>query len=157
MTWGRQPIRLGRQDNSPGWQPKDKIPVVVFFAMGEPIICCVLCAPEEPVSDVINQDQPFLLVESDGGNVSLIKKTQIKMIVPKDVQSLTFMMASADGERLAITFLDGTGSEGVIYLPDGMRASDIANSTTPFFLFRPDDGTPEYVCNYSIQQITINT
>ena len=130
--------------------------MVVCWAMGEPIICCVFCAPEELVSDVITQDQPFLLVESDGGNVSLIKKTQIKMIVPKDVQSLTFMMASADGERLAITFLDGTGSEGVIYLPDGMRASDIANSTTPFFLYQPDDGVPEYVCNYSIQQITID-
>ena len=157
MAWGRQQIRLGRQDNSPGWQPKDKIPVVVFLSMGEPIICCVFCAPEELVSDVINQDQPFLLVESDGGNVSLVKKTQIKMIVPKEVQSLTFMMASADGERITITFLDGTASEGVIYLPDGMRASDIANSTTPFFLYRPDDGAPEYVCNYSIQQITINT
>jgi hypothetical protein len=156
MAWGRQPIRFGRQDNSLGWQPKDKIPVVVIPAVGAPITCFLFCAPDEMVINVINQDQPFLLVLSDNDSVSLIKKTQIKRLVPQDVQSLTSMMAGADGERIAIVFMDGSKSEGVIYLPEGMRASDIANSTTPFFLYRPDNAAPEYICNHNIQQITIN-
>lgn len=145
-----------QQEPNSNWRQKDKVPVVVYTAAGDPVHCSVFCGEDEVVSDVINQAQPFLLVETHAGAVSMVKKTQIKKVVPEATQSLVFMMASEEGEHIAITFLDGTYSEGTIYLPPGMRASDIANSSTPFFLYRPDDGAPEYVCEFNIQQIVIN-
>jgi hypothetical protein len=132
------------------------VPVVVFPIAGEPVICSVFCGADELVTNVINQPQPFLLVETEAGAVSLIKKTQIQKLIPEESQSLIYMMASADGEPIGITFLDGSKSRGDIYLPDGMRASDIANSPDPFFLYRPNDEAPEYICNHNIQQITID-
>jgi len=146
----------GNQKKKREWQAKDKVPVVVYPVAGAPVVCSIFCGADELVTNVINQPQPFLLVETEAGSVSLIKKTQIQKLIPEESQSLIYMMASAEGERISITFLGGLQSHGVIFLPNGMRASDIANSPDPFFLYRPDDEPPEYICNHNIQQITID-
>ena len=140
------------------WQHKARIAVRLTPAKGEPVNGFVFCAKDEVVHDVLQDERPYLLMQSDPHSTVMINKKTILRLRVLDNESREMEVYTRMSEKGAVRlqFHDEVEETGEVCPRPGQRVSDVLNQDGGFFLFVAADGTVNYINSSFVERILIH-
>ena len=140
------------------WQHKTRIGVRLTSTKDDELNGFVFCAEGEDLSAVLNDNRPYLLVQSRPGRTELINKSgiqQVRMLdhISRELENYHHL---GDYGVVQIAFNNGSKRKGRVCPQVDERVSDILNRQGNFFLFVSDDDEMAYINNVMVDQVIMS-
>ena len=134
--------------------PKTLTEVDVLLDNGEILDGSIYLAEDELPDDVLNSEDPFLLVKLAGGT-RMVNKNMVTRVLVRDDRNTTERLRQMPHERVSLILKDGTPLNGVVLLRSVNRVSGEINQAQAFIRFVSDQDIAEYIRTDIIGQVVL--